>query len=60
MTSATQIKTLCQAIEAAHDNGALFYLAHATLRGGQVPSTSKELAEAIREAARWLQKGDEI
>ena len=58
VTSATAIKTLCQAIETAHENGALFFLAHAVLRGGRVPTTSKELGEAMREAARWLQKGD--
>ena len=58
VVSATQIKTLCQAIETAHENGALFFLAQALLRGGRVPITGKELAAAIREAARWLQKGD--
>lgn len=60
VVSATQIKTLCQAIETAHENRALFFLAQALLRGGRVPTTSKELAEAMREAARWLQKGDEV
>ena len=56
-TSATAIKTLCQAIEIAHETGALFFLAQALLRGGRIPTTAKELASAIREAARWLQKG---
>lgn len=56
-TSATAIKNLCQAVEAAHENGALFFLAQALLKGGRLPTTSNELAEAIREAARWLQKG---
>jgi len=58
VVSATQIKTLCQAIETAHENGALFFLAQSLLRGGRVPTTSNEFAEALHEAARWLQKGD--
>lgn len=54
---ATVIKTLCQAIEVSHQNGALFFLAQELLKAGALPTASKELAIAMRQAAHRLKQG---